>query len=791
MSQVRTVARRELRAFFDHPTAYVLAIAFLALGLFLAFRSLYASGVASLRPFFDLLPWLFAVFVPAVTMRSLAEERRGHTLEWLMAQPVDEFEVVTGKFLGNWAFVLATLLGTIPMAVGVLLWSDADPGIIVAQYVGAALLAAQGVSVGLWASALTRNQITAFILATGLSLALVLLGTPVVQIGLPPAIGGALARLSVLSHFQNVARGVIDLRDVLYFASTAGLFLAFTWAALAGQRLSPERGSFRRLRRGVLALAALVAVLNLLGGHIRGRLDLTRGNLYTLSPGTREILGDLDDLVTLKLVVSKELPPEVQLTLRDVRDLVADMARAADGKLVVEEIDPSDDEDAAEEARSLGIYPLEFNVLRDDEFEVRRGWFGLAVQYADERETIPAVDRTDDLEFRLVAAIDRMTDTTRPVVAFLTGYGAKGAVGFPAFQQALVDRFDIRTIDLQRDTVPSLGPDTIDAVVVAAPNQRLDSAAVAAVRHYVELGGPALLLLESNELSPQSPSAVPVVTGLEGLTADAGIRLGSGLVMDWQSNATISTGRQGIFNLLRPYPLWPIALPAGDHTITRDLANVTFGWVAPLDVSDDPRVIPLWVTSAAANRLPPGSLVLPESLPAPDPDSVTVQVLAAAFDPAAAADGDEDRSSASLTAAGVPDGRGSGTGPVAEAREDAGAGPGEAADGGVDPERPALTGRMVVVGDATFLEDQFVGANPQNLAFAANALDWLLQDEALISIRSKNRRPPQLVFSSEAQKAALKWISLIGVPLLYALVGFVRVSGRQRRAQRRWQEVIG
>ena len=326
-------------------------------------------GIATLRPFFDLLPWLFAIFIPAMTMRSLAEERRSGTLEWLLAHPLRETEVVLGKFIGNWLFVLAALAGTIPTAFGLLKVSEADGGIMMAEYIGAALLAAQGVAIGLWASSLTRNQITAFLLAASVSFTLVIIGTPVVLVGLPPSLGVGVSNLSVLGHFQNVARGVVDLRDVIYFLSTAGLFLFMAVAIMSRERLSAGRSAYRRLRTGTAALIALVVVLNVLGGNIRGRLDLTQEGLYTLSDGTREILGGLDDIVTLKLVISDELPAELQPTLRDVADLVADLRQAAGGQLVIENLNPNDDEEVAREARSLGIIQNEFNVLRDDEFE--------------------------------------------------------------------------------------------------------------------------------------------------------------------------------------------------------------------------------------------------------------------------------------------------------------------------------------------------------------------------------------------------------------------------------------
>jgi ABC-2 type transport system permease protein len=747
MKRLWTVARHEFRGFVDHPTAYILIIAFLALGLFLAFRSLYATSTATLRPFFDLLPWLFAVFIPAVTMRSLAEEQRSHTLEWLMAQPMGEAEVVLGKFIGNWLFALLAVAGTLPTALGVLLASEADPGIVVAQYTGSALLAAQMPAVGLWASSATKNQITAFILATAACLGLVLMGTPVVQIGLPPLLGGAVARLSVVTHFENVARGVVDLRDVLYFASMAGLFLTLAVALVSRHRLSHVGGDYRRLRVGAAVVLALVVVVNLLGGHVRGRLDLTRGNLYTLADGTREILADLDDLVSIKLFTSRELPPEVQLTVRDVRDLVADFRRVSGGSVQVEELNPDDDEDAADEANSLGIAPIEFNVLREDEFQVRRGYFGLAVLYADEQEVIPLIDRTDDLEFRLASAVSSMTREERPGLAFVSGFGAKSAFQYSALREGLADRYDIRTANLEGDSVPEIDADSVRVLVVAAPNETLDSTAVARIERYVDAGGAAFLLLERNEISMQAPVAEPVTTGLEGFLEARGVRLNSGMVYDLRSSENISLGQRGFFNLVRAYPLWPIAFRAAEHPMTRDLSNLTFGWAASFEITDSTVAMPLWETSAAGGAQPAGSSIDPEALlVASDPNELGVRTLAVVGDP-------------------------------------------DAAGGGGGREGGGTAGRVVAVGDGNFLEDQFVRANPQNLIFAANAVDWLAQDDALIRIRSKNRAPPALVFESDFRKNALKWGSLIGIPLLFALGGALRVAGRPARARRRWQEV--
>jgi ABC-2 type transport system permease protein len=745
MRQIRTVALRESRSFFDQPTAYILVVAFLGLGLFLTFRTIYAAGIATLRPFFDLLPWLFAIFIPAMTMRSLAEERRSGTLEWVLAHPLRETDVIFGKFLGNWLFVLVVLAGTVPTAFGLLKVSEADGGIMMAEYIGGALLAAQGVAIGLWASSLTRNQITAFILGVAVSFTLVLIGTNVVLIGLPPSVGIGVANLSVLGHFHNVARGVVDLRDVIYFVSMAALFLAMAIGTLTRERLSSGGSASKRLRLGTAAMIAVVVVVNLLGGNIRGRLDLTQEGLYTLSDGTREILGELDDIVTMKLVISDELPAELQPTLRDVADLVADLRRAAGGMLVVENLNPGVDEDVARDARNLGITQNEFNVLRDDEFEVRRGWFGLALLYADQGMVIPYINRTDDLEFRLVSAISSMTTEDRQGLAFLTGFGSQGPETFPSFAQGLSDRYDVQTIDLSGDTVPGLNRDSLDIVIVAGPQAPIRGSALEAIEGFVEAGGSALFLIDKHQVSPESPMMYPVFTGLEGFLQERGIGTDAGVVLDHSSNSNIDMGQQGIFRVVRPYPLWPIAHKGETHTTTRDLSNLSVGWATALTVTDS-SVQKLWVTTEMGALQAAGGIIMPDALLEPDPEDFETLTLAVALDPAAA------------------DGEGS-----------------RASDGFSE-------GRIIVVGDVDFLQEQFVRANPQNLVFTLNAVDWLAQDEALIGIRSKLRTPPVMAFTSEFQKAALKWGNLVGVPVLFVLLGVIRVGGRRKRAEARWKE---
>ena len=329
-------------------------------------------------------------------------------------------------------------------------------------------------------------------------------------------------------------------------------------AALGRERLSHKGEAFRRLRLGTGVIAVAVLVLNLLGGYVRGRLDLTDGRLFTLSQGSRDLLGGLDDIVNLTFFVSDDLPQEIQIIVRDVRDLVADLENASGGMLATREVNPDDGEDAAEEASWLGIMPINFNVIGDDEFQVKQGYFGLALTYADELEAIPVIRRADDLEFRLVSAIARMTTEERPSLAFLTGFGASEPHELQRLQESVAARFDVTSINMETDSAATLNADSIDVLVVAGPEQ-VPPEVADRIDAYLDAGGAALLLLERHTFyDPNAPVLMPVTTGLEDLLAARGVKSTGEIVFDVASFERLSLQR-GIFTVMQPYPFWPVA----------------------------------------------------------------------------------------------------------------------------------------------------------------------------------------------------------------------------------------
>lgn len=221
-------------------------------------------------------------------------------------------------YVGAVLFLWIALALTLCIPFGLTLGADVRWGPVAAQYVGAALLAAGPAAVGVWASSLVRSQITAFIAAVAVMFVLILVGLDQLLVGLPPVLAAGAARLGVLSRFDNIARGVIDARDAVYFLSLIGLFLALAYGALLRRKLARRGAAARRRRLGVSLLVATLVVIDLLGGYIGGRLDLTPGKAYTLSPATKQIAGHLDDLVTIKVFASSQLPTRVALMQHEV-----------------------------------------------------------------------------------------------------------------------------------------------------------------------------------------------------------------------------------------------------------------------------------------------------------------------------------------------------------------------------------------------------------------------------------------------------------------------------------------
>lgn len=234
MRNVCIVTRRELASYFATPVAYVFIVIFLVLASAFTFYlgNLYERGQADLDPFFTFHPWLYLFLIPAISMRLWAEERKSGSIELLMTQPITLWDAVLGKFLAAWAFAGLALALTFPLWLSVAYLGDPDNGAIFAAYVGSFLMAGGFLAIGSCMSALTRNQVVAFILTVVVCFLFLLAGFPLVldvfRAWAPQILLNAIASLSFLTHFESISKGVIDLRDLLYFLMLIAFFLLAT-----------------------------------------------------------------------------------------------------------------------------------------------------------------------------------------------------------------------------------------------------------------------------------------------------------------------------------------------------------------------------------------------------------------------------------------------------------------------------------------------------------------------------------------------------------------------------------
>jgi ABC-2 type transport system permease protein len=239
---IKAIIKRELGGYFTSPIAYVFLVIFLLLTGFFTFTvgNFFERGEASLVSFFTWHPWLFLFLVPAAGMRLWSEERRLGTMELLLTMPITTWQAIVGKFLASWAFLALALLLTFPVVLTVNYLGDPDNGVIVAGYFGSLLLAGAYLAISCMTSALTRNQVISFIVSVMICLFLILAGyTPVTDLltkWANPVVVEVIAAFSVMTHFEGFQRGVLDLRDVLFFVSVMGFALFTTGVVIRNQR---------------------------------------------------------------------------------------------------------------------------------------------------------------------------------------------------------------------------------------------------------------------------------------------------------------------------------------------------------------------------------------------------------------------------------------------------------------------------------------------------------------------------------------------------------------------------
>ena len=465
MKQTLSITRKELNAYFGSPMALIFLGAFLAVTLFAFFwiDTFFARGIADVRPLFRWMPLLLIFLVAALTMRQWSEEQRSGTMEMLLTLPVRPTKLVVGKFLAVMTMVAVALALTLPLPLTVSNLGNLDWGPVLGGYLAALLLAAAYAAIGLFVSSRTDNQIVALIVTVLIAGLFYLIGTG----GITDFVGGnfadVLRAIGTSSRFESIERGVIDLRDLIYYGALTGIFLVLNAIALDRKRWSNgERTA--AYRRGLtitswLVVANLVLV-NVWVYPLAGlRLDLTSQQEFSLSPTTRDLLANLQEPLTIRAYLSQKTHPLLAPLVPQIRDMLTEYQIASNGKIKADVVDPaSDPAIETEAAQTYGIQPTPLQVSGRFEASVINAYFDILVRYGDQNVT---------LNFRDLIEVSSNRDGTidvhlRNLEYDLTRSIKKVVYGFQSLDAVFAAMKD--TVKLQLVTTPATLPEALKTV---------------------------------------------------------------------------------------------------------------------------------------------------------------------------------------------------------------------------------------------------------------------------------------------------------------------------------------
>ena len=426
--QALSIARKELSTYFGSPMALIFVGAFLVVTLFAFFwvETFFARNIADVRPLFRSIPMLTIFLVAALTMRQWSEEQRSGTLEVLLTLPVRRTALVLGKFLAIMALVALALALTLFLPITVEILGPLDWGPVVGGYLAALLMASAYAAIGLFVSSRTDNQIVSLIATVFLGGLFYLVGSQAVTSLVGGTLGEILRAIGTGSRFESIERGVIDLRDLIYYLSLTGLFLLLNTVSLDAKRWSrgPHGAAHRRQVVVTVALVAanLVALNTWLFPVGTLRADLTADRQYSLSPVTRDLLANLQEPLLVRGYFSEKTHPLLAPLIPTIRDTLREYQLASGGRVQLEIVDPAEDPDKEAEAnQTYGIQPTPFQLAGRYETSIINSYFDILIRYGDQHlvlnfqdliEVEPRRDRVDvrlrNLEYDLTSAIKKV-----------------------------------------------------------------------------------------------------------------------------------------------------------------------------------------------------------------------------------------------------------------------------------------------------------------------------------------------------------------------------------------------
>ena len=530
--------------------------------------------------------------------------------------------------------------------------------------------------------------------------------------------------------------------------------------------------SLKKIRYGtnyiilIVILAAILGVINLLSYRHFLRADLTENKQYTISASTKKVLAGLDDIVNIKVYFSKKLPPYLTTLTDQVTDLLDEYRTYAKGNLNIEFIDPAEDPTMEQKLRFMGIPQVRLNVIERDQAQFTNVYLGMAILYGDNKEVIPAITDTSNFEYDLTSKILRVTSGEIKTIGFLSGQGAPDLNNqLKNIQTILQEHYSSRAIDLKKEQ--KIPPD-VAALVVASPRE-LSERDKFLIDQYIMAGGKVLFFMDSIVMDERRLSATPLNSPLADMLEHYGVRVKNELVLD-RSNANASF-QSGMYTISVPYPFWvKIAKENFDqqNPIVSQLESIVLPWASPLEIVKDKttglQVAELFKSTKYSWTQNNFFDLSPKEQYSPQPNEMKERLMGVAL---------SGKFKSFFAGKKVP------------AREEEKTTAAQAENKRTNPPETIIPEsrdtKLIVVGNARFITENFPAEFDGNRIFFLNAIDWFTIGDYLIGIRSRESTDRPLRVISEEAKAALRFINILGVSILVGLFGLSRFYLRRRR----------
>lgn len=760
---MRKIFLKELRSYFDSTLAYIFIVIFLLLGGAYLASNVFLANVASMQTFFEVAPVLLMLFVPAITMRLVAEEKRVGTFEILQTKPLSTARIIVGKFLAAWFVVCCALLPTFFYVLIIQSLGSLDSGAITGGYIGLVMLGGVFAAAGVFGSSITSNQIVALIFS--FVIGFVLFAFDRILMYVPLHLVSTVEYLGVGHHFSGLSRGVLDTRNLVYYG-TLIVFFVTTAAVGASQEPGQSLWRWRDFNLGhrfakVAVFIGILVFINLISMRTFVRVDLTDDKVYTLSDVTRTMLGTLDDNFLVRAYFSPDLPPPYHNHRKSVRELMEEFRAYSGGKFHYQFVNPFAGPQIEREAQESGITPVQLKVIRNNRFQNARAYAGLAFSYADKQEHLPVVSSLERLECDITGSLKKLTADRLKTIAIATGLGGPGVMQMRNFVAALSRQHEVVTVDISAHTPV---PQNVHTLLVIAPDRRLREAEKVIIDQYIMNGGRVAFFVNAVAPDRTNRRARATELNLDDMFDTYGWVVNKDVVGDVRSAPFTLVEKAGDNTAVTEvlYPLFPVAAEYMQGTnIVRMNAPVAFSLSSSIDTRlagvRGVAVQVVAMTSQRSGRFPVDSVSIDPVLPLPPSALTDAHIpLAATFEGSFRSVYADSRDPA-----------------VREA----------VAATGIQMVARSPKTRLAVVGDGDFLlDDRAHGYD--NSAFGVSLVDWLVADTVLATIRAREITPRPLSEVSEETKTLVKYLSFAGPPGIVVVAGLVWTGWKKIRRRR-------